>query len=52
MGVAPGAFWGIHAFVTDAEGNLYVGEDLAFRIQKFTPRKDGNPDQLIGQLME
>ena len=52
MGVAPGTFWGIHAFTTDADGNLFVGEDLAFRIQKFTPRKDGNPEQLIGPLME
>ncbi|OFW01681.1 MAG: hypothetical protein A3I61_03465 [Acidobacteria bacterium RIFCSPLOWO2_02_FULL_68_18] len=52
MGVSPGTFWGIHVFVTDADGNLYVGEDLAFRIQKFTPRKDGNPEQLIGALLE
>jgi hypothetical protein len=51
MGVAPGAFWGIHFFSTDSEGALYVGEDLAFRIQKFVPRKDGNPAQLIGPLM-
>lgn len=52
MGVAPGAFWGIHFFTTDAQGSLYVGEDLAFRIQKFAPRPGGNPEQLIGPLME
>lgn len=51
MGIAPGAFWGIHHFTTDSEGSLYVGEDLAYRIQKFVPRKDGNPTQLIGPLM-
>jgi DNA-binding beta-propeller fold protein YncE len=50
-GIAPGAFWGIHYFTTDREGNLYVGEDLAYRIQKFVPRKDGNPIQVIGPLM-
>lgn len=51
MGVAPGAFWGIHYFATDSDGSLYVGEDLGYRIQKFVPRKDGNPAQLIGPLM-
>jgi hypothetical protein len=38
-------------FTTDSEGSLYVGEDMAYRIQKFVPRKDGNPVQLIGALM-
>jgi hypothetical protein len=52
MGVAPGAIWGWHWFTTDTEGNLYVGEDMAFRIQKFVPRKDGNPAQIIGPLMQ
>jgi len=52
MGIAPGAIWGFHYFTTDSEGNLYVGEDMAFRIQKFVPRQDGNPVQLIGQLMQ
>jgi hypothetical protein len=52
MGIAPGAIWGFHYFTTDSEGNLYVGEDLAFRIQKFVPRPDGSPVQLIGQLMQ
>lgn len=51
MGIAPGAIWGFHFFTTDNEGTLYVGEDMAFRIQKFVPRKDGNPVQIIGPLM-
>jgi hypothetical protein len=25
---------------------------MAFRIQKFVPRKDGNPVQIIGPLMQ
>jgi hypothetical protein len=52
MGIAPGAIWGFHFFTTDSEGNLYVGEDMGYRIQKFVPRKDGNPVQIIGQLMQ
>ena len=52
MGIAPGAIWGFHYFTTDSEGALYVGEDMAYRIQKFVPRKDGNPQQLIGPLMQ
>jgi hypothetical protein len=51
MGIAPGAFWGLHFFTTDNEGSLYIGEDMAFRIQKLVPRKDGNPAQLVGPLM-
>ena len=31
---------------------LYVGEDMAFRIQKFVPMKDGKPVQIIGRLMQ
>ena len=41
-----------HFFTTDSEGSLYVGEDMAYRIQKFVPRKDGNPVQIIGPLMQ
>jgi 6-bladed beta-propeller protein len=52
MGIAPGAIWGFHFFTTDSDGTLYVGEDMAFRIQKFVPRKDGNPVQIIGPLMQ
>lgn len=52
MGIAPGAIWGFHFFTTDSEGSLYVGEDMGWRIQKFVPRKDGNPAQIVGQLME
>jgi 6-bladed beta-propeller protein len=52
FGVAPGAFWGIHYFTTDGEGNLYTAEDYGGRVQKFVLRKDPsvNPAQVIGQL--
>lgn len=50
FGAAPGAFWAPHDFTTDSEGNLYVAEDYNARAQKFVPRKDGNPEQLIGPL--
>lgn len=50
FGAAPGALWGIHYFTTDSEGNLYTAEDYGGRAQKFVPRKDGNPEQRIGQL--
>jgi hypothetical protein len=52
FGAAPGAFWGIHHFTTDSEGNLYTAEDYGGRAQKFVLRKDPgvNPEQVIGQL--
>lgn len=51
-GIAPGSAWGIHWFDTDPEGNLYVCEVYAERIQKLRPRADVRPDdpRLIGQL--
>ena len=50
FGAAPGAFWAPHDFATDSEGNLYVAEDYNARVQKFVPRRDGNPEQLVGLL--
>lgn len=49
-GALPGHIWGVHSFDTDSEGNLYVGEVFAGRVQKFSPRKDAQPGQLIGPL--
>lgn len=51
-GIAPGATWGVHWFDTDPEGNLYVCEVYAERIQKLRPRADVSPHdpRLIGQL--
>jgi hypothetical protein len=52
MGIAPGSIWGFHFFTTDSEGSLLRRRDMAFRIQKFVPRKDGKPVQIIGALMQ
>ncbi|OFW15396.1 MAG: hypothetical protein A3F70_05145 [Acidobacteria bacterium RIFCSPLOWO2_12_FULL_67_14] len=52
FGNAPGAWLGLHYFTTDSEGNLYTGEDFGWRLQKYTPRKDGSASQLIGPLMD
>lgn len=51
FGVVPGTFWGMHYFTTDVDGNFYLCEDYGGRIQKFRPRKDADPAQLVGQLM-
>lgn len=54
FGTAPGTIWGSHYFDTDSEGNLYHVSDYATgpsAIQKWRPRADGNPAQLVGQLV-
>jgi sugar lactone lactonase YvrE len=38
-GTFPGAFWGVHQFSVDSEGNLYTAEAFGGRAQKFSPRK-------------
>ncbi len=51
QGFAPGAITGgVHDFTTDSEGNLYIA-DHSNTVQKFRPRPDGNPEQLIGELL-
>lgn len=44
----PGAMWGVHQFNTDQEGNLYVAEVDGGRVQKFRPRHNADPAQLVG----
>jgi hypothetical protein len=44
----PGALWGVHQFDTDPEGNLYVAEVDNGRVQKFRPRHNADPAQLVG----
>jgi hypothetical protein len=43
----PGAFWGVHEMSVDQDGNFYVAEVEAGRVQKFRPRKDVNRALLI-----
>jgi hypothetical protein len=46
---APGGLWGTHQFSVDQDGNLYTAEVWGGRPQKFVPRKDADPNLLIGQ---
>lgn len=45
----PGALWGVHQISVDHESNLYVGEVSNGRAQKFRPRRNVDPTQLIGR---
>jgi hypothetical protein len=46
-GAEPGRFDGVHQIHVDQEGNLYVTEVSNDRSQKFRPRPDADPAQLI-----
>jgi DNA-binding beta-propeller fold protein YncE len=48
-GSFPGAFWGVHQFSVDSDGNLYAAEAYGGRTQKFRPKKGADPATLIGQ---
>ena len=45
----PGGFWGVHGFSVDQDGNFYVAEVDAGRVQKFTPRPGADPRFLVGK---
>jgi len=49
QGDAPGGFWGVHQFGVDQEGNLYVAEVSAGRVQKFRPMRGADPAKLISK---
>ena len=44
----PGGFWGVHGMSVDDEGNFYVAEVDAGRVQKFSPLPYADPDFLVG----
>jgi len=46
-----GQFNGPHSITTDQDGNLYVAEVFAGRIQKFVPRPGADPAKLVGQQL-
>ena len=45
----PGAFWGVHGFSVDQEGNFYTAAVDSGGAQKFTPRKGANPALMLGK---
>ncbi len=46
-GIFPGAFWGVHQFSTDFDGNLYAAETFGGRTQKYTPKPGADPAMLV-----
>jgi sugar lactone lactonase YvrE len=46
-----GHFNGPHSITTDQDGNLYVAEVFAGRIQKFVPRPGADHRKLVGQQL-
>lgn len=49
IGDFPGTLWGVHGIGTDQEGNIYVAEVDAGRVQKLRPRAGAHPATLIGK---
>jgi DNA-binding beta-propeller fold protein YncE len=47
-GTAPGGFGELHQFSVDAEGMVYVADNVLGRLQKLRPKKGADPAQLIG----
>ena len=47
-GTFPGAFWGVHQFSVDSEGNLYAAETFGGRTQKYRPKPGADRAKLIG----
>ena len=46
-----GHFNGPHSITTDQDGNLYIAEVFAGRIQKFVPRPGADHQKLVGQQL-
>jgi peptidylamidoglycolate lyase len=49
FGTMPGAFWGVHQFDVDSEGNLYTADVHVGRPQKFRPRPGVDRALLVGR---
>jgi len=49
MGSYPGYLWGVHGVSVDQDGNFYVAEVDAGRIQKFTARPGANSAFLVAK---
>ena len=46
-----GHFNGPHSITTDQDGNLYISEVFAGRVQKFVPRPGADPAKIAGQQL-
>ena len=46
-----GHFNGPHSITTDQDGNLYIAEVFAGRVQKFVPRPGADPAKIVGQQL-
>ena len=46
-----GHFNGPHSITTDPDGNLYIAEVFAGRVQKFVPRPGADPAKIAGQQL-
>jgi hypothetical protein len=49
-GPLPGQFDGVHQIHVDSDRNLYVTEVANCRSQKFTPKKNADPNRLVGMM--
>jgi hypothetical protein len=46
-GTYPGAFWELHQFSVDSDGNLYTADSFGGRTQKFHPKADADRSRLV-----
>ena len=49
-GTYPGAWWELHQFGVDSEGNFYGADSFNGRAQKFRPRPGADKNKLMGQM--
>jgi hypothetical protein len=49
FGTCEGCIWGVHGFMADSNGNLWLSSVRDGRVQKFTPRQGANPAFLIAK---
>ena len=50
-GLQPGRLACSHGITTDQEGNLFIADCFAGRVQKFEPVAGADPDKLVGQIL-
>jgi sugar lactone lactonase YvrE len=46
-GTYPGAFWELHQFSVDTDGNLYAADSFGGRVQKYRPRPGADRGRLV-----